>query len=217
MDKTSNLRSGGRILVDQLMRQGVEHVFCVPGESYLAVLGAMHDAPLKVTVCRQEAGAAMMAIANARLVGRPGICFVTRGPGATNASHGVHIAQHDSVPLILFVGQVERGMLGRGAFQEMDYRAFFGSTAKWAVEIEDAARIPEIVQRAFHVAMQGRPGPVVIALPEDVLTDMADAIDAPYVEPAPIWPGPTQMAELQKMLWAAERPVAIIGGGGWSE
>jgi acetolactate synthase-1/2/3 large subunit len=159
----------------------------------------------------------MMAIAAARLTGRPGICFVTRGPGATNAAHGVHIAEHDSTPMILFIGQVERGMLGRGAFQEMDYRAFFGSTAKWAVEIEDAARIPEILQRAFHIAMQGRPGPVVIALPEDVLTDLAAVADAPRVEPAPIWPGLTQMAELQKMLWAAAHPIVIVGGGGWSE
>ena len=214
--KNSNARTGGQILVDQLSLQGVEHVFCVPGESYLAVLDALHDSSLNVTVCRQEAGAAMMAVAAGRLTGRPGICFVTRGPGATNAAHGVHIAEHDSTPMILFIGQVERGMLGRGAFQEMDYRAFFGSTAKWVAQIEDAARIPEIVQRAFHVAMQGRPGPVVIALPEDVLTDVAEAVDAARVEPAPIWPGLTQMAELQKMLWAAERPIVLLGGGGWS-
>ena len=217
MTQIANSRTGGQILIDQLVAQGAEHVFCVPGESYLAALDAMHDAPLTVTVCRQEAGAAMMAIANARLVDRPGICFVTRGPGATNAAHGVHIAQHDSVPLILFVGQVERGMLGRGAFQEMDYPAFFGSTTKWTTQIEDPARIPEIVQRAYHVALQGRPGPVVIALPEDVLTDRADVADAPRVTPAPIWPGPAQMAELQKMLAIAERPVAILGGVGWSD
>src|SRR5277367_4118039 len=217
MTQIANSRTGGQILIDQLVAQGAEHVFCVPGESYLAALDAMHDAPLTVTVCRQEAGAAMMAIANARLVDRPGICFVTRGPGATNAAHGVYIAQHDSVPLILFVGQVERGMLGRGAFQEMDYPAFFGSTTKWTTQIEDPARIPEIVQRAYHVAMQGRPGPVVIALPEDVLTERADVRDAPRVTPAPIWPGPAQMAELQKMLAIAERPVAILGGVGWSD
>jgi acetolactate synthase-1/2/3 large subunit len=215
--QSSNARTGGQILVDQLSVQGVEHVFCVPGESYLAVLDALHDSQLQVTVCRQEAGAAMMAIAGGRLTGRPGICFVTRGPGATNAAHGVHIAEHDSTPMILFIGQVERAMLGRGAFQEMDYRAFFGSTAKWVAEIEDAARIPEIVQRAFHVAMQGRPGPVVIALPEEVLTEMADVVDAARVEAAPIWPGLTQMAELQKMLWVAERPIVLLGGGGWSE
>ncbi|MBV8473747.1 MAG: thiamine pyrophosphate-binding protein, partial [Hyphomicrobiales bacterium] len=177
-------RTGGQILVDQLVAQGVERVYCVPGESYLAALDALHDAAIAVTVCRQEAGAAIMALTDGRLTGRPGICFVTRGPGATNAAHGVHIAEHDSAPMILFIGQVERGMMGRGAFQEMDYRAFFGSTAKWATEIDDPARIPEIVQRAFHVAMQGRPGPVAIALPEDVLTEMAGVADAMRVEPA---------------------------------
>jgi acetolactate synthase-1/2/3 large subunit len=210
-------RTGGQILVDQLVAQGVERVYCVPGESYLAALDALHDAAIDVTVCRQEAGAAIMALTDGRLTGRPGICFVTRGPGATNAAHGVHIAEHDSAPMILFIGQVERGMLGRGAFQEMDYRAFFGSTAKWATEVEDPARIPEIVQRAFHVAMQGRPGPVVIALPEDVLTEAVRTADAPRAEAAAIWPGLTQMAELQKMLWAAKAPIAILGGGGWTE
>lgn len=209
-------RSGGRILVDQLVAQGVEHIFCVPGESYLAVLDALHGGPIAVTVCRQEGGATMMADASARLTGRPGIAMVTRGPGATNAAHGIHIAEHDSVPLILFIGQVERGMRGRGAFQEMDYRAFFGSTAKWVVEIDDPARIPEIVSRAFHIALQGRPGPVVIALPEDMLVDTAAIPDAPRVEPVLAWPGLTQMAELQKLLWAAERPMLILGGSGWS-
>ena len=209
-------RSGGQILVDQLVAQGTEHVFCVPGESYLAVLDALHDAPIAVTVCRQEGGAAMMADASARLTGRPGIAMVTRGPGATNAAHGIHIAEHDSVPLILFIGQVERGMRGRGAFQEMDYAAFFGSTAKWVVEIDTAARIPEIVSRGFHVAMQGRPGPVVIALPEDMLVEMASVPDAPRVEPVLAWPGLTQMAELQKMLWVAERPMLVLGGSGWT-
>jgi acetolactate synthase-1/2/3 large subunit len=209
-------RSGGQILVDQLVAQGVEHVFCVPGESFLAVLDALHDAPIAVTVCRQEGGAAMMADAAGRLTGRPGIAMVTRGPGATNAAHGIHIAEHDSVPMILFVGQIERGMRGRGAFQEMDYPAFFGSTAKWVVEIDDAARIPEIVSRAFHLAMQGRPGPVVIALPEDMLVETVAVRDAPRVEPVLGWPGLTQMAELQKLLWAAERPVMILGGGGWT-
>jgi len=210
-------RSGGKILVDQLVAQGIEQVFCVPGESYLAVLDALHDSKVKVVACRQEAGAAMMAIAAGRLTGRPGICFVTRGPGATNAAHGIHIAEHDSTPMILFIGQIERAVRGRGAWQEMDYRAFFGSTAKWVAEIEDAARIPEIVQRAFQMAMQGRPGPVVIALPEDMLLDLASVADAPRVEPAPIWPGQTQIAELQKMLWAAKRPIVILGGAGWDE
>jgi acetolactate synthase-1/2/3 large subunit len=210
-------RTGGQILVDQLVAQGVERLYCVPGESYLAALDALYDAPIKLTVCRQEAGAAMMALTEGRLTGRPGVCFVTRGPGATNAAHGVHIAEHDSAPMILLIGQVERAMRGRGAFQEMDYRALFGSTAKWATEVDDPARIPEIVQRAFHAAMQGRPGPVVVALPEDVLTEAADVADAPRVEPAAIWPGQTQMAELQKLLWAAKNPIAIVGGGGWNE
>ena len=214
---SSNGRTGGQILVDQLIAQGVEHVFCVPGESYLAVLDALHDSPIRITVCRQEAGAAMMADAVARLTNRPGICMVTRGPGATNAAHGIHIAQHDSVPLILFVGQIERSMRGRGAFQEMDYPAFFGSTAKWVTEIDDPARIPEIVSRAYHVALQGRPGPVVIALPEDMLTAVASVGDASRVEPVLAWPGLTQMAELQKMLWASARPMMVLGGSGWTE
>lgn len=213
----SNARTGGQILVDQLVAQGVEHVFCVPGESYLAVLDAFHDSPLAVTVCRQEGGAAMMADASARLTGRPGIVFVTRGPGAMNASPGIHIAEHDSSPVILFIGQVQREASGRGAFQEMDYRAVYGSFAKWVVEIQDPARIPEFVSRAFHTAMQGRPGPVVIALPEDMLIQRASVADAARVEPAPTWPGQTQMAELQKLLWAAKSPIAIVGGSGWDQ
>jgi acetolactate synthase-1/2/3 large subunit len=209
-------RTGGQILVDQLVAQGVERVYCVPGESYLAALDALCDSKIEAIVCRQEGGAAMMALTEGRLTGRPGVCFVTRGPGATNAAHGVHIAEQDSAPMILLVGQIERAMRGRGAFQEMDYRAFFGSTAKWATEVDDPARVPEIVQRAFHTAMQGRPGPVVVALPEDVLAETAAIADAPRAEPAAIWPGLTQMAELQKMLWAARNPIAILGGGGWS-
>lgn len=209
-------RTGAQILVDQLEVQGIEHVFCVPGESYLAVLDALHDSPIQLTVCRHEGGAAIMADAAARLGDRPGICMVTRGPGATNAAHGIHIAQHDSTPLILFVGQVERGMRGRGAFQEMDYAAFFGSTAKWVCEIDDPARIPELVSRAFHIALQGRPGPVVLALPEDMLTERAVVPDAPRVEPILPWPGLTQMAELQKLLWAAASPMLVLGGSRWS-
>ena len=214
---TNNSRTGAQVLVDQLALQGVRHVFCVPGESYLAVLDAFHDAAVEVTVCRQEGGATMMADASARLSGRPGVVFVTRGPGATNAAAGIHIAEHDSTPLIMFIGQVQRSARGRGAFQEMDYRAVFGTVAKWVTEIDDPARIPEIVSRAFHTAMQGRPGPVVIALPEDMLVEHVSVADAMRVEPVQTWPGQTQMAELQKLLWAAERPVAILGGSGWSE
>lgn len=210
-------RTGGQLIVDCLAAQGVTDVFCVPGESYLAVLDALHDAEIRVTVCRQEGGATMMADAVGRLTGRPGIAMVTRGPGATNASPGIHIAEHDSTPLVLFVGQIERGVKGRGAWQELDYKAVFGSMAKWAVEIDDVSRIPEILSRAFHVAMQGRPGPVVIALPEDMLLETTAAVAGPRVDPAEIWPGLTQMADLQKRLWAAKRPVLVLGGGGWSE
>ncbi|WP_372424013.1 thiamine pyrophosphate-binding protein [Salinarimonas chemoclinalis] len=211
------LRTGGRILVDQLRVHGASHAFCVPGESYLAVLDALHDADVALTVCRQEGGAAMMAEAHGKLTGRPGICLVTRGPGATNAAPGLHIARQDSTPMILFVGQVARETREREAFQELDYRAVFGTIAKWATEIDDPVRIPEIVSRAFHVATSGRPGPVVIALPEDVLTEEAAVADAPPFAPVETHPGLAQMAELQKLLWAAKRPVALVGGSRWSE
>ena len=209
-------RSGGQILVDQLLIQGVERATCVPGESYLAVLDALHDASIDLLICRQEGGAAMMAEAYGKLTGRPGICFVTRGPGASNASPGIHIAMQDSTPMIVFVGQVERGMRGREAFQELDYPAVFGTMAKWAVEIDDAARIPEIVARAFRVALQGRQGPVVIALPEDVLTDMASVADAPRVEPAQASPGAAEMERLASLIAEASRPLLMLGGSGWS-
>jgi acetolactate synthase-1/2/3 large subunit len=210
-------RTGGQILIDQLIAQGVERLTCVPGESYLAALDALHGSPIDVLVCRQEGGAAIMAEAYGKLTGRPGICFVTRGPGATNAAHGVHIASQDSTPMILFAGQVGREMREREAFQEIDFRAVFGSMAKWVVEIDNAARIPELVARAFRVAMQGRPGPVVISLPEDMLEDEAVVADAPRVEPAGIWPSPDSVAKLHEMLGKAERPIAILGGSRWSE
>ncbi|SHO62548.1 acetolactate synthase-1/2/3 large subunit [Pseudoxanthobacter soli DSM 19599] len=207
-------RTGGRILVDQLLAQGVERVTCVPGESYLAVLDALHDAAIDVVICRNEGGAAMMAEAAGKLTGRPGICFVTRGPGATNASHGVHIAAQDSTPMILFVGQVERGMIGREAFQELDYRAVFGSMAKWVVEIDSAARVPELVARAFRVAMQGRPGPVVVALPEDMLVETAAVADVPRIEPAA--PARPDLTHFSDMLAKAENPFVILGGTRWT-
>ncbi len=209
-------RSGGQILVDQLLAQGVERLACVPGESYLAVLDALHDAKIDVLVCRNEGGAAMMAEAYGKLTGRPGICFVTRGPGATNASHGIHIAAQDSTPMILFIGQVERAMREREAFQEVDYKAFFGSMAKWVVEVESAARLPELLARAFRVACQGRPGPVVIALPEDVLTEMADVPDAPKVVPAESAPTPQDMSRFADLLRQAKKPLFILGGSRWS-
>ena len=210
-------RTGGQVLVDQLLAQGVERLTCVPGESYLAVLDALHDSGIDVMICRNEGGAAMMAEAYGKLTGRPGICFVTRGPGATNASHGVHIAAQDSTPLILFVGQVARDMREREAFQEVDYRQFFGAMAKWVVEIDDAARLPELIARAFRVAMQGRPGPVVVALPEDMLVDEVAVGDAPRVEPVAIWLASAQLAELGRLLEQARRPLAILGGSRWTE
>lgn len=210
-------RTGGQILVRQLITHGVQQLFCVPGESYLAVLDALHDADIAVTVCRQEGGAAMMAEAQGKLTGRPGICFVTRGPGATNASAGVHIAHQDSTPLILFVGQVARGAKGREAFQELDYRAVFGTMAKWVVDIDDPARLPELVSRAFHVATSGRPGPVVVALPEDMLTATASVPDTLPYQVAETHPGAPALQELGERLQAAERPVVILGGSRWSE
>jgi acetolactate synthase-1/2/3 large subunit len=217
MRSNDGSRTGGEILVDQLVAHGVTHAFCVPGESYLAALDAFHDRNIALTVCRQEGGAAMMAEAVGKATGRPGICFVTRGPGATNASPGIHIAMQDSTPMIVFVGQVAREMREREAFQELDYRAVFGTMAKWATEIDDPARIPEIVSRAFYTATNGRPGPVVIALPEDMLTERAVVPDAPSFEPVETWPGLTDMSRLQKMLWTAQRPIMILGGSRWSE
>ncbi|MEE7504051.1 thiamine pyrophosphate-binding protein [Methylobacterium mesophilicum] len=210
-------RTGAQVLVDQLRAQGVERVTCVPGESYLAVLDALRDSGIDVLVCRQEGGAAIMAEAAGKLTGRPGICFVTRGPGATNASAGVHIARQDSTPMILFVGQIARRMRDREAFQEVDYRQMFGGVAKWAVEIDDAARIPEILARAFRVALQGRPGPVVVALPEDMLDDVAAVSDAPRVVPATPAPSGDDVARLRAMLAEARRPVVLLGGSRWTE
>jgi acetolactate synthase-1/2/3 large subunit len=210
-------RTGAEILVDALLANGLSLGFGVPGESYLAVLEAMRAKRFDFVVCRQEGGAAMMADAAGKLTGRPGLCFATRGPGASNAMAGVHVASQDSTPMLLFVGQVPRGFRHREAFQEIDLRAVFGSMAKWVVEIDDAARIPEIVARAIRVATQGRPGPVVVGLPEDMLVERAAVRDAPPVTPAETWPGLADMAQLQKLLWAAERPIAIVGGGRWSE
>jgi acetolactate synthase-1/2/3 large subunit len=217
MRANTNTRTGGEILVDQLLVHGVRHVFCVPGESYLAALDAFHDRPIELTVCRQESGATMMAEAVGKITGRPGICFVTRGPGATNASAGIHIAKQDSTPLIVFVGQVGREMREREAFQELDYRAVFGTMAKWVTEIDQPERIPELVSRAFHTATNGRPGPVVVALPEDMLTERVAVDDALPFLPVESWPGQTDMAQLQKLIWAAERPIMLIGGSRWSE
>ena len=210
-------RTAAQALVDQLLIQGVSHAFCVPGESYLPVLDALRDSGIVMTVCRQEGGMAMMAEAVGKATGRPGVCFVTRGPGATNAAAGVHIAYQDSTPMILFVGQVKRRFKGRDSWQELDYKQVFGGIAKWATEIDDPDRVSEIVARAFHVAMSGRPGPVVVALPQDVLSLASLAIDAPKVEAPETAPLPADMMRLHGLLSAAKRPMVILGGGRWDE
>jgi acetolactate synthase I/II/III large subunit len=210
-------RSAAKVLVDQLRIQGVRHVFCVPGESYLPVLDALRDSGIAIIVCRNEGGASMMAEAYGKQTGRPGICLVTRGPGATNASGGIHIAQQDSTPMILFVGQVERDHRGRDAFQEMDYRAFFGGMAKWVAEAEEPGRMGEMVGRAFATAMAGRCGQVVLSLPHDVLPLTCQSPDAPFAEAPQTAPGREQIAELEELLAKSMRPMLILGGGGWSE
>ena len=212
-------RNGGQVLVESLVALGATKAFGVPGESYLAVLDALHDTKgrLDFINCRNEGGAAFMAAAWGKLTGQPGLCMVTRGPGVTNASIGVHTAMEDSAPMILFVGQVGTDMKGREAFQEIDYRAVFGTMAKWAVEIDDADRIPEILARAWTTALTGRPGPVVIALPEDMLTRLTEArpLTGPtrVAEPAP---DAATMAEVQAMLGAAKRPLILMGGCTWT-
>lgn len=211
--------SGARLLVDCLLAQGVTTLFGVPGESYLAVLDALHDVRGRIRAVpnRQEGGAAFMAAAWGKLTGQPGIAFVTRGPGATNAAIGVHSARQDSSPMILFVGQVGRSMRGREAFQEVDYRAAFGPLAKWATEVDDADRIPEIVARAFAVAQTGRPGPVVVALPEDMLSGPASAVAGPAVRIPQPAPSAEDVAAIALMLGEARRPLVVVGGGGWGD
>lgn len=210
-------RTGGQLIVEALKANGVSRVSCVPGESYLAVLDALYESGIETVVCRQEGGAAMMADTWGRLTGEPGICMVTRGPGATNASAGLHIARQDSIPMILFIGQVQREAREREAFQEVEYRRAFTEFAKWVGEIDDARRIPEFVTRAFAVATSGRPGPVVLTLPEDMLVEEVEAPKVKPYTPVEAHPGPSQMAAFAKMLGEAKRPVFIIGGTRWSE
>ncbi|GLS41924.1 thiamine pyrophosphate TPP-binding domain-containing protein [Mesorhizobium tianshanense] len=209
------MKTGGQLIVDALEANGTDRIYCVPGESYLAVLDALHDSTIRTIVCRQEGGAAMMADCHGRLTGKPGICFVTRGPGATNASAGIHIAMQDSVPVILFIGQVASHAKQREAFQEVDYVRFFGDIAKWVVEIDDASRVPEFVTRAFAVATSGRPGPVVVSLPEDMLTSLAEAPAAQHYTRVETSPGEAELDRLEALLNAAKRPVAILGGTRW--
>ncbi|HJV68046.1 thiamine pyrophosphate-binding protein [Ideonella sp.] len=221
-DQDPAARPAGHALVEALVAQGVDTVFGVPGESYLAVLDGFHEhrERIRFIACRHEGGAAFMADAHARLTGRPGICCVTRGPGASNAAIGVHTAFQDSVPLVVLVGQVASDQRDREAFQELDYRQLFGpgtlGMAKWAAEVQSADRLPEYLARAFHVALQGRPGPVVLALPEDLLGTPTAAPVLPRVEPAEAWPAPGALRELRARLLAARRPFLIAGGHGWT-
>ncbi|WP_439362025.1 thiamine pyrophosphate-binding protein [Bradyrhizobium sp. DASA03007] len=216
--KASYPRSGGEILIDTLRIHGVDTVFCLPGESFLAAIDALAGASdaIRTVVARHEAGAAHMAEAYGKLTGQPGICFVTRGPGASHAAIGVHTASQDSTPMILFIGQVARGMLGREAWQEVEFRQMFGGMAKWVVEIDRADRIPELVSRAFHVAVSGRPGPVVVSLPEDMLAEEAVAENARPYQRAAAHPSVEQLLRLAEMVEASERPLVLVGGGGWN-
>ena len=211
-------RTGGQIIIDALAINRVDRIFSIPGESFLAVLDALHDKPaIKLTTCRQEGGAAYMAEAYGKLTGRPGICLVTRGPGATNASCGLHVAMQDSTPMILLIGQIARKDMDREAFQEIDYRRMFGQVAKWVAQIEDVRRIPEYMNRAFATATSGRPGPVVLALPEDMLTDTTDVPDAKPWKQLSIHPSGKDIDKTVELLSSANRPVIIVGGGGWNE
>ena len=219
MSTMNNIRSGGNILVDQLIEFGVDHAFCVPGESYLDLLDALHDKKdeIRLINARHEAGAANMAEAYGKLTGNPGIALVTRGPGACHASIGVHIAYQDSTPMILFIGQVSRGSADREAFQEIDYRQMFGSVAKWVVQIEKADRIPEIVSRAFNTAISGRPGPVVVSLPEDMLTEKTSAITLKYCPREESEVSEITSNKIKEALSESTKPLIILGGGSWNE
>ncbi len=219
MTQDRTLPHGGKILVDQLVTHGVDRAFCVPGESYLSVLDALFDVrdSIELHVCRQEGGAAYMAEAYGKLTNRPGICFVTRGPGASNAAIGVHTAQQDSTPMILFIGQVGSDVVEREAFQEVDYRRMFGSMAKWVASIDRADRIPEMVSHAFHTAVSGRPGPVVLALPEDMLMTRLQAPVVNRYARVAASPAMRDMAMVRHLLQMCRRPLMILGGGGWTK
>ena len=218
MSESTLARTGGQLLVNALKVHGVDLVFGVPGESYLDVLDAFYDARdhIKFVICRQEAGAANMAEAYGKLTGRPGICFVTRGPGAANASIGIHTAYQDSTPLVLFIGQVSNAFAEREAFQEVDYRRMYGPLAKWVAQIDRAERVPEMVSHAFHLAVSGRPGPVVLALPEDMQSQTATVADAARYQRVAAHPGAADMQKLRDLLERSQRPFLMLGGGGWS-
>ena len=210
------MRHGGQILIDQLKIQGVDRVFCIPGESYLPALDGLYESGIQTVVGRQEGGVAMMAEASGKLTGRPGIAFVTRGPGASNASAGIHIAFQDSTPMILFVGQVDSSHRDREAFQEVDYKKMFSPLAKWVAEIDNIERLPEYISRAFNIALSGRPGPVVLSLPEDTLFAKADIPDAPKANPSKQMVSEEDVNEVIDKLKLAKNPFIIVGGSGWS-
>lgn len=211
------LQSGGQLIVQALEALGVKRLFSVPGESYLEVLDALHDSPIENTVCRQEGGAAMMAEAWGKATGQPGICFVTRGPGATNASAGIHVAQQDSTPMILFIGQINSANRHREGFQELDYRQVFGSMTKWVAEIDSAERVNEMMARAWSIATSGRPGPVVLVLPEDTLADHA-AVPALQPRPPIVSHGdPASLEQMLSLLDNAKQPMLVVGGSNWNE
>lgn len=219
MSGGNGLRSGGQVLVDQLRIHGVDTIFCVPGESYLTVIDALHDAQneIKTIACRQEGGATNMAEAYGKLTGRPGVAMVTRGPGACNGSIGAHTAMQDSTPMVIFIGQVARDQEYREAFQEVDYHKFYGAICKEVIQIDHADRVPELVSQAFHVAASGRPGPVAVSIPEDMQRDMVDVDDArPFQTVRPEF-GPKALGAFRGQLASAERPLMILGGAGWSE
>ena len=211
------MRHGGQILVDHLKTEGVRRVFSVPGESFLAALDGLHDSGIENVVCRQEGGAAMMAEAHGKLTGEPGVLFVTRGPGATNAASGIHVAQQDSTPMVVFVGQIARGHRDREAFQEVDYRAVFGTLAKWACEVDQTERLPEYLARAFHMARSGRPGPVVVALPEDMLSARVDVPDRPAMARTNGHVTAEDAQAITAILADAQAPLVIAGGPGWTQ
>jgi acetolactate synthase-1/2/3 large subunit len=213
------MRSGGQVLVDALRLNGVEVIYGVPGESYLAALDAIHDQgnSLRFVTMRQEGGAAFAAAAHADMTGRPSVCFVTRGPGVTSASIGLHTAMQGSTPMILLIGQISRPYRDREVFQEIDYRQFLGQVTKWVAEVDDAARLPEYINRAFKVATSGRPGPVALALPEDMLFSLTDTPDLPPVRATPAAPMAADMVMLGDMLAQAERPLLLLGGVMWTE
>ncbi len=219
MSERKNLRLGGHVLADQLRIQGVDTIFCVPGESFLGLLDGLYDHQdaIQLIVTRHEGGASNMAEAYAKLTGRPGVCAVTRGPGATNAANGIHTAFQDSTPVVMLVGQVARNTRDREAFQEIEYREMYAPMAKWVGEISDPERIPEYVSRAFHVAQSGRPGPVVLALPEDILLDQVAVGDAPKAIVSQASPNEGQMLQFRDLLKESQRPFIIIGGVTWSD